>query len=219
VSWASDGDGSLIQQALLQVLQPCLIQPSARQLRVRRGRSAIRRSRGSGVCAVGPARGCRRGPGEVLRPVNHDILIDRLRKRVADAGAIRLVRAYLTAASWMAGVDGTQRREPQGGPLSRCWPTSCWMRWTRNWNEGATASCVYATMRCVCSQPPRGQAGDGSAAETLWRLRLKVNEARRGGQRVSAQVPGYSFWVAAAAKIKRRVAAKAMATFKARVRK
>jgi RNA-directed DNA polymerase len=31
--------------------------------------------------------------------VNHDILIDRLSKRIGDAGVIRLIRAYLTAGS------------------------------------------------------------------------------------------------------------------------
>jgi RNA-directed DNA polymerase len=29
--------------------------------------------------------------------VDHDILIDRLQKRIGDTGVIRLVRAYLTA--------------------------------------------------------------------------------------------------------------------------
>jgi len=51
--------------------------------------------------------------------VHHDILIDRLRKRVADAGVLRLVRAYLSSGIMDVGVlmersEGT----PQGGPLS-----------------------------------------------------------------------------------------------------
>src|SRR5205823_1997747 len=51
--------------------------------------------------------------------INHDILIDRLRKRVDDVGVIRLVRAYLNAGIMDGGVvldraEGT----PQGGPLS-----------------------------------------------------------------------------------------------------
>ena len=51
--------------------------------------------------------------------VNHNIPIDRLRKRVAGAGVIRLVRAYLTGGIMDGGVlmarsEGT----PQGGPLS-----------------------------------------------------------------------------------------------------
>ena len=51
--------------------------------------------------------------------VNHDILIDRLRKRVPDGGVIRLVRAYLTSGIMAGGVfwertEGT----PQGGPFT-----------------------------------------------------------------------------------------------------
>jgi RNA-directed DNA polymerase len=51
--------------------------------------------------------------------VNHDVLIDRLRKRIDDAGLIRLIRAYLNAGIMHGGrvadrVEGT----PQGGPLS-----------------------------------------------------------------------------------------------------
>jgi len=51
--------------------------------------------------------------------VNHDILIDRLRKRLDDTGIIWLIRAYLNSGILSDGVvleryQGT----PQGGPLS-----------------------------------------------------------------------------------------------------
>ena len=51
--------------------------------------------------------------------VNHDILIDRIGKRIGDAGVIRLIRAYLNSGILMDGV--VQERvlgTPQGGPLS-----------------------------------------------------------------------------------------------------
>ena len=51
--------------------------------------------------------------------VNHDILIDRLSKRIDDAGMIRLIRAYLDSGIMSDGV--VQQRyqgTPQGGPLS-----------------------------------------------------------------------------------------------------
>jgi hypothetical protein len=52
------------------------------------------------------------------------------------------------------------------------------------------------------------------------RLRLKVNEAKSAVASVfQRKFLGYSFWVAAGGKIKRRVADKAMTAFKARVRK
>ena len=36
--------------------------------------------------------------------VNHDILIDRFRKRIGDAGVIRLIRAYLNSGIMMDGA-------------------------------------------------------------------------------------------------------------------
>jgi len=51
--------------------------------------------------------------------VNHDILIDRLLRRIDDAGVIRLVRAYLNAGIMDGGVVVERHLgTPQGGPLS-----------------------------------------------------------------------------------------------------
>ena len=56
--------------------------------------------------------------------VNHDILIDRIRKPVNDAGVIRLVRAYLDSGIMVNGVVvGRAEGIPQGGPLSPLLPT------------------------------------------------------------------------------------------------
>jgi RNA-directed DNA polymerase len=111
----------LIQQALLQVLQP-LIDPtfSAHSYGFRPGRSAHQ--------AVQAARQYveqgRRVVVDVdlekfFDRVNHDILMDRLAKRIADKAVLRLIRHYLNAGIMANGVmqmrvEGT----PQGGPLS-----------------------------------------------------------------------------------------------------
>lgn len=51
--------------------------------------------------------------------VDHDILIDRLRKRIADRTVILLIRAYRDAGALINGVVKKSRcRVPQGGPLS-----------------------------------------------------------------------------------------------------
>src|SRR5688572_5321610 len=51
--------------------------------------------------------------------VNHDILIDRLRKRVDDTGVMWLVRAYLNSGIMDGGVvQSRDEGTPQGGPLS-----------------------------------------------------------------------------------------------------
>ena len=46
--------------------------------------------------------------------VNHDILIDRLKRRIDDAGVIRLIRAYLNAGIMDGGVMVVDRH--QGTP-------------------------------------------------------------------------------------------------------
>ena len=51
--------------------------------------------------------------------VNHDILIDRLGKRIRDAGMLRLIRAYLNSGIMDHGVVRERYQgTPQGGPLS-----------------------------------------------------------------------------------------------------
>lgn len=111
----------LIQQALLQVLQP-LIDPtfSAHSHGFRPGRSA--------QDAVLEAQqyvrsGCRVVVDVDLEKffdrVNHDILMVRLAKRIADKRVLCLIRRYLQAGILSNGVS-IEREEgtPQGGPLS-----------------------------------------------------------------------------------------------------
>lgn len=111
----------LIQQALLQVLQP-LIDPTFSEFSYgfRPGRSA----HGAVLQAQRYAQEGFRVVVDVdlekfFDRVNHDILMDRLAKRISDKAALRLVRRYLEAGVMMNGVvvardEGT----PQGGPLS-----------------------------------------------------------------------------------------------------
>lgn len=111
----------LIQQALLQVLQP-LIDPSfsAHSYGFRPGRSA----HGAVLEAQQYVQSGRRVVVDVdlekfFDRVNHDILMDRLAKRIADKRVLRLVRRYLQAGILSNGVS-IERHEgtPQGGPLS-----------------------------------------------------------------------------------------------------
>ena len=51
--------------------------------------------------------------------VDHDILIDRLQKRIGDFGVIRLIRTYLNSGIMDDGVVQTRTMgTPQGGPLT-----------------------------------------------------------------------------------------------------
>ena len=109
----------LIQQALLQVLQPILDPTfSEHSYGFRPGRSA----HDAVLAAQSYVQSGRRIVVDVdlekfFDRVNHDILIDRLQKRIGDAGVIRLIRAYLNSGIMDDGVvqtahDGDAARRP-----------------------------------------------------------------------------------------------------------
>ncbi|EFP4586961.1 group II intron reverse transcriptase/maturase [Salmonella enterica] len=111
----------LIQQALLQVLQP-LIDPTFSEFSYgfRPGRSAHDAVLQAQQYAQDGFRGVVDvDPEQFFDRVNHDILMDRLARRIADKAVLRLIRRYLQAGIMADGVvmardEGT----PQGGPLS-----------------------------------------------------------------------------------------------------
>lgn len=111
----------LIQQALLQVLQP-LLDPTfnTHSYGFRPGRRAhdailaAQQHVQAGYCVVVDV-----DLSKFFDRVNRDILMDRLRKRLGDSDVLWLIRAYLNAGILYQGVvvervEGT----PQGGPLS-----------------------------------------------------------------------------------------------------
>lgn len=107
----------LIQQALLQVLQP-LIDPTFSEHS--HGFRPCRRAHDAVLAAKGHVQDGFRIVVDVdlsnfFDRVNHDILIDRLRKRIPDSNVIRLIRAYLNAGIMDNGV--VVRRE---GGTPRC---------------------------------------------------------------------------------------------------
>ncbi|MCE3264225.1 MAG: ltrA [Pseudoduganella sp.] len=111
----------LIQQALLQVLQPILAPTfSEHSYGFRPGR----RAQDAVLAARAYVQNGRRIVVDVdlaqfFDRVNHDILIDRLRKRIDHAGVNRLVRAYLNSGIMDHGVVQSRHEgTPQGGPLS-----------------------------------------------------------------------------------------------------
>ncbi len=111
----------LIQQALLQVLQP-ILGPTLSEHSY--GFRPGRRAQDAVLAAQAYVQSGRRVVVDVdlekfFDRVNHDILIDRLRRRVVDAGVIRLVQAYLDSGIMDGGVVQERHQgTPQGGPLS-----------------------------------------------------------------------------------------------------
>lgn len=214
----------LIQQALLQVLQP-LLDPTFSQhsYGFRPGRSAHQ----AVYAAQAHVESGRRVVVDVdlekfFDRVNHDILIARLRKRVADAGVIRLVRAYLTSGIMDAGVfQERSMGTPQGGPLSPLLANVLLDEVDKELERRGHCFVRYADDANVYVRSRRaGQRVMALLLKLYGRLRLKVNEAKSAVASVfQRKFLGFSFWVAPGGKVKRRVAAKAMATFKHRVRK
>ncbi len=111
----------LIQQAVLQVLQP-LLDPTFSQHS--HGFRPGRRARDAVLAAQQYVQSGYRTVVDVdlekfFDRVNHDVLMDRLQKRIADAGILRLIRAYLNADIMHDGVAvKRQQGSPQGSPFT-----------------------------------------------------------------------------------------------------
>jgi RNA-directed DNA polymerase len=214
----------LIQQALLQVLQP-LLDPAFSQHSY--GFGPGRSAHQAVLAAQAHVESGRRVVVDVdlekfFDRVHHDILIDRLRKRVADGGVIRLVRAYLTSGI-MDGGEFLERSEGtlQGGPLSPLLANVLVDEVDKELERRGHCFVRYADDANVYVRSRRaGKRVMALLLKLYGRLRLKVNEAKSAVASVfQRKFLGFSFWVAPGGKIKRRVADKAKATFKARVRK
>jgi RNA-directed DNA polymerase len=213
----------LIQQALLQVLQP-LLDPtfSKHSYGFRPGR----RAHDAVIAAQAFVQSGRRVVVDIdlekfFDRVNHDVLMGRLRKRIGDSAILRLVRAYLDAGIMSGGVVSEREQgTPQGGPLSPLLANvlldevdrelerrgHCFVRYADDCN-------VYVSSR---------KAGDRVMAllrRLYAKLRLAVNETKSAvADAIGRRFLGYSWWMAAGDVVKRRVADKPMATFKQRIR-
>jgi RNA-directed DNA polymerase len=213
----------LIQQALLQVLQP-LIDPTFSEHSY--GFRPGRRARDAVLAAQRYARqGCHIvvdvDLSKFFDRVNHDILIDRLSKRVNDAGVIRLVRAYLNAGIMDGGVviervEGT----PQGGPLSPLLANVLLDEVDRELERRGHRFVRYAD---DCNVYVRSQkAGERVMALLLRcydRLHLKINESKSAVACVfGRKFLGYALWQAGNGEVRRGVSEKALEAFKQRVR-
>lgn len=110
----------VIQQALLQVLQP-ILDPKFSDHSI--GFRSGRRAHDAVLAAQSYVQSGRQIVVDVdlekfFDRVNHDMMIDRLRKLIDDAGVIRLIRAYFESGIMDGGIIERHLVTPQGGPLS-----------------------------------------------------------------------------------------------------
>ncbi|MGF6939356.1 RNA-directed DNA polymerase [Paraburkholderia sp. UCT70] len=213
----------LIQQALLQVLQPVLDPTfSEHSYGFRPGR----RAHDAVLAAQSYVQSGRRIVVDVdlekfFDRVNHDILIDRLQKRIGDAGVIRLIRAYLNSGIMDDGVV-QQRAQgtPQGGPLSPLLANVLLDEVGKELERRGHCFARYADDANVYVRSRRAGERVMVLLRRLYgRLRLKVNETKSAVASVfGRKFLGYSLWVAPGGVVKRKVAAKPLLAFRHRIR-
>ena len=152
--------------------------------------------------------------------VNHDILIDRLRKRIDDAGMIGLIRAYLNSGIMSDGVvQERYQGTPQGGPLS---PLLANVLLDEVDKELERRGHCFARYADDCNVYVRSRRAGERVMALLRRcyakLRLKVNETKSAvASAQGRKFLGYRFWHYRG-EVRRRVATAALATYKQRVR-
>lgn len=213
----------LIQQALLQVLQPLIDSTfSEHSHGFRPGRlahDAVKAARSyvqSGKRVVVDV-----DLEKFFDRVNHDILIDRLKRRIDDAGVIRLVRAYLNAGIMDGGVVVERHLgTPQGGPLSPLLANVLLDEVDKALEARGYSFARYAD-DCNVYVGSR-KAGERVMAmlRTLYaKLRLQINEAKSAvASAFGRKFLGYELWVTKGEEVKCAVAHKALDNFKARIR-
>ena len=212
-----------IQQCLLQVLQPRFDPTfSEHSYGFRPGRRAH-----DAVCAAQRfIQAGRRWVADVdlekfFDGVNHDVLMGRLAKRIADPRVLRLIRRYLEAGIMANGVvmeryEGT----PQGGPLSPLLANVLLDEVDKELEKRSLTFARYADDLNVYTGSERAAKDAMTTLKRLYgRLRLRVNDSKSAVARAwERKFLGFSFWVAPGRVIRRRVAPQALKEMKDRVR-
>ena len=213
----------LIQQALLQVLQP-LIDPTFSD-----NSHGFRPGRRAHDAVLQAQRHVQEGHRVVVDVdlekffdrVNHDILMDRLSKRIDDKAVLRLIRRYLQAGIMDGGVvlerwEGT----PQGGPLSPLLANVLLDEVDRALEKRGHRFVRYADDCNVYVRSRKAGERVLAGLRRLYeRLHLKVNEAKTAvASALGRKFLGYALWARPGDQVKRRVASKAKDTYKRRIR-
>ena len=213
----------LIQQALLQVLQP-LIAPTFSDHSYgfrpgRRAHDAVKAARAyvqSGKRVVVDV-----DLAKFFDRVNHDILIDRLNRRIDDAGVIRLVRAYLNAGIMDGGVVVDRHLgTPQGGPLSPLLANVLLDEVDKALEARGYCFARYADdCNVYVGSKKAGERVMAYLRRLYTGLKLQINEAKSAvASAFGRKFLGYALWVAKGREVKCKVAQKPLHNFKARIR-
>lgn len=153
--------------------------------------------------------------------VNHDVLMGKLRNRIADRRMLRIIRRFLEAGIMADGVV-TERHEgtPQGGPLSPLLANVLLDEVDKELERRGHRFVRYADDCNVYVGSRRaGERALVVLRQRYTKLRLRINEEKSAVARVGdRKFLGYSFWVDRDGKVRRRVAPTALEELKRRVR-
>lgn len=153
--------------------------------------------------------------------VQHDVLMERLFRRIADRRLLGLIRRYLEAGILAGGV--TQERHegtPQGGPLSPLLANVLLDEVDRELEKRGHAFVRYADDCNVYVRSKRaGERVMKALRKAYAHLRLTINESKSAVDWAwNRKLLGYSFWISKDGSVKREVAPQALQAMKARVR-
>jgi RNA-directed DNA polymerase len=152
--------------------------------------------------------------------VNHDRMMARIASRVSDKRMLKLIRAFLTAGVMEGGlVSPVDEGRPQGGPISPLLSNIVLDELDQELEKRGLRFVRYAD---DCNIYVRSQRAGERVMESITRyitkkLKLKVNETKSAvGQPQERKFLGFSFtWER---EPRRRIAPKAIARFKKRIR-
>lgn len=213
----------VIQQAILQVLQPRLDPTfSDHSYGFRPGRSAhdaVRQMRDEVV--EGRVWVVDIDLEKFFDRVNHDMLMGRLAKRFEDRRLLKTVRRYLSAGVMVDGVKvGRREGTPQGGPLSPLLANLYLDEVDKELERRGHAFVRYADdLRVLVRSKRAGERVMGNLIKHFGKLRLRVNESKSTVARVYERpFLGFDLWVDKHGETKIQVASKSMDAMKERVR-